>query len=455
MTPESSQTSPIAGPEESIIIVSDIHLGAQGTHHDKFCEFLKWIKGFPQRTIRIPCKNEVDKSHDLTIDFAPLTKLILLGDIVDLWDPKDQDRNNVIQDALEPFSILHTIPCDKVYVTGNHDADVGGMFKKRNNFSWGNGSDFSIHRRHYPEPVTTYHKGKKRQVHHGLRINRTHYTFLHGHQFDGEQVPFIISEITGEPFDPIGTLMDLANMSMSKIMSITSIFSIFILWVVFLILMYATFPYQALIQNAAVIILSIIVSVVLLSKFPAARRVMDERKPRLWERALIEGIFVLPFIAVIAYCAAFIMWPSLPTPAALLLIPYTAILTIFTTISVLPRVIGFMQRKVYERFQSKDKDVIQVLDAGFVDIRDTIKADIIIFGHTHKAGFAFRDFTRKPGMDSGRSLSKLFVNTGCWVDPDKKDDGRPLNTFVYLNKIGLYLLEWKGPQQINCLFHSP
>jgi UDP-2,3-diacylglucosamine pyrophosphatase LpxH len=443
MNQDSPPSPPATATEESIIIVSDVHLGGKGAHHDKFCEFLNWIKNFPQRSSGVQCKMEGDlQTSELEIDFVPPTKLILLGDIIDLWDPEDQDRNNVIRRSLKPLSILHTLTCEKVYVTGNHDADVGEMFGDKNSFSWGDGYSFSIYSRHYPEPDTS-------QVHHGLAVNQTNYTFLHGHQFDGEQIPYIISEILREPFDPIDTLMDLANMSVSKILRIRSDILIACLWILFLILAFVTFPYQAVVQNAAVIIIYLTVSGALLRKYPDARRVLGERKPKWWERALIEGIFIVPFIALIACFAAFILWPgAIPSPASLLLFPTAAIFTIFAAVIVLPRLIGFIQRGVYSGFKSRDKTVEEVLNDGFVDERDTIKSEVIVFGHTHRAGYKFRKFAPGSGPSPGaKSPVKLFVNTGCWVDTG---DTRPVDIFVYLNRTGLYLLEWKGPQEINC-----
>ena len=153
---------PAADKEESIIIVSDVHLGGNiGSHHNKFCDFLAWINTFPQNVPGIPCKEKEDpRPSTLDIEFAPLTKLVLIGDIIDLWDPKDQDRKNVILESIRPFSLLHTLPCDKVYVTGNHDADLWEMVKddkspNKRSFPWADGYDFSIYPRHYPPSEKT------------------------------------------------------------------------------------------------------------------------------------------------------------------------------------------------------------------------------------------------------------------------------------------------------------
>ena len=80
------------------------------------------------------------------------------------------------------------------------------------------------------------------------------------------------------------------------------------------------------------------------------------------------------------------------------------------------------------------------------------KLDVIVFGHTHRAGYAKRTFAPPGNPVRERSREKLFVNTGCWA---KTADLRPVDTFVYINGTGLYLLEWKGSGKINCLFHEP
>lgn len=449
---------PAPDKEDSIIIVSDVHLGGSiGSHDKEFCEFLSWIKTFPKETRGVQCTGG-GGSGKLDITFAPLTKLILLGDIIDLWDPEKQDRKNVILESLGPFSILHTLPCDKIYVTGNHDADLWQMVKDeppadKRSFPWGDGHEFSIYPRHYPPPEKDPKNETAAPVHRGLMVNQTHYTFLHGHQFDGEQIPYVLSEIFRAPFDPVDTLMDLANMSVSRILNIPSDVLLFCLWAVFLALAFISPPPTAL-QNAAVVLLSLAVTLGLLLKYPDARQVLGKRKPRGWERAVIEAIFLVPVVALFAYLLVLLAWPGTLPPPAVLIVPYTLILTVFTGVIVIPRLIGFAQRKVYDKFKSRDKTVKEVLDDGFVDERDTIRAEVIVFGHTHYAGYEKRIVKSSGGTAENPFHEKLFINTGCWCKVDDKKQ-QPTNTFVYINRAGLYLLEWKGPDKISCLFFAP
>jgi hypothetical protein len=45
-------------------------------------------------------------------------------------------------------------------------------------------------------------------------------------------------------------------------------------------------------------------------------------------------------------------------------------------------------------------------------------------------------------------LTKLFINTGGWV---KEKDDRDVNTFAYINDIGIFLLKWNGINKIDVL----
>lgn len=439
------------GPqEESIIVVSDVHLGGKGSHHARFCEFLRWIRGFPRGPVRAQCRVGGEAgSRELDISFSPLTKLILLGDIVDMWDPEDQDRTKVIRDSFEPLSLLHSLKCDKIYVTGNHDEDISEILPDTKGVSWGDGY-LKIYPRHYPESEKISGDGNGKKVNPGLPAGGARYMFLHGHQFDGEQVPYTISKIFGERFDPVDTLTDLANMSVSRILKVPADILIAALWVFFLLVLLGPLD-QALVQDSVTAILLAGVALALLRYFPKAHLVMDERKPRLWERILIEGLFLGPGIAMIAYILVLILRPgSLPSPGTLFLLPVVAILTIFTIVTVLPRLIGCVQRGVYNVFKSRDKTVEEVLNDGFVPDRDSVTADVVVFGHTHRAGFLVKK--TGDGSPTGGSPLKFFVNTGCWMDTG---DNRPVDTFVYIDRTGLYLLDWENPQAINCLFHLP
>jgi UDP-2,3-diacylglucosamine pyrophosphatase LpxH len=105
-------------------------------------------------------------------------KLILNGDIFELWDASDQSILFASHSILNSISRLE---CDKVYLIGNHDfansdlaEDKEGTVTLSNLYPWGL-SDLKIIADTYPIPEGTMIKT--------LRVGKDHYLFLHGHQF--------------------------------------------------------------------------------------------------------------------------------------------------------------------------------------------------------------------------------------------------------------------------------
>jgi len=98
----------------SCIVVSDVHLGSKSCNYKQFCEFLKWVR-------KLENQEEPIKCEDKKVAITSPEKFILLGDILELWDPEDGDRDNVVRQSIRPFSLLSDIGCEKIYVIGNHD----------------------------------------------------------------------------------------------------------------------------------------------------------------------------------------------------------------------------------------------------------------------------------------------------------------------------------------------
>jgi len=111
---------------KSIIVVSDIHLGGmEGSETiNRVCNFLEKIR---TEEISVVCPLDESKPDHKSISkkLLPPVKIILLGDILDLWNPRHQDRNYACIDSLIFFLKLRDIPSDIIYVTGNHDEDIG------------------------------------------------------------------------------------------------------------------------------------------------------------------------------------------------------------------------------------------------------------------------------------------------------------------------------------------
>lgn len=187
--------------EESraFIVLSDTHLGLRAgkklhffvnsvdhrpTHVEQFVKWLEKLQS--KREIELPVaieESDEDGAYEIkNISSKKLLfpdKLVLNGDIFELWDTSDQS----IQFA--SYSILSSISrlaCEKFYTIGNHDfanAELAvGEEKKDKVFSniypWGL-SNLNILRDTYPTP--------KEGIIRTLKVGEDHYLILHGHQF--------------------------------------------------------------------------------------------------------------------------------------------------------------------------------------------------------------------------------------------------------------------------------
>lgn len=186
--------------KQSYVIISDVHLGSSDCNHKEFCSFLEWIRDLTNQPKVIKYENK-----EVTVENP--TKIILLGDILDLWNPKNGNRDNVVKDCIRPFSLLSNINCDKIFVVGNHDDSLGGLEGKLDCESLENGTKFAIYDRHYPK------KDKKSGIARGVKIGNRSYFFLHGHQFDKKQA---IMKHLNELWDPINWFQDLFNVTFTK-----------------------------------------------------------------------------------------------------------------------------------------------------------------------------------------------------------------------------------------------
>lgn len=164
----------------SIIVVSDVHLGDEKSNHEDFPKFIDWIAALEKSGVKSI------KSSGKEVLLSPPEKLILLGDILELWSPQDNDMKFTVQRAFEPFGKLSGLKCEKIFVLGNHDEDISeyldvnirlndGLEVKENTFKIK--SNFTVINRHYPEDPHDEAKGF-------LHIGNDKYFFLHGQQFD-------------------------------------------------------------------------------------------------------------------------------------------------------------------------------------------------------------------------------------------------------------------------------
>lgn len=344
--------------KQAFIIISDLHFGGEDSNHKEFCYFLERICG-------LGTQPETVKYKDKKITIQYPDKIILLGDILELWNPKNGDRSNIVKDCIRPLTLLSNINCDKIYVLGNHDDSLFGLEGKIGCEMLANGTKFDIYGGHYPK------KDKKSGVAKGLQIGDRSYFFLHGHQFDKKQA---IIKFINKFWDPLDWFQDIFHVKFTK---------------------------KHWKENFIIFLCLLLVG-----------------KYFLW------GGFL-----------QFSYWSNLAW----------AIFTGFFALSSIPGIIANTQGWIYNSTKPIDKTAEQVIENNYYRrSKETIDADVIIFGHTH--------FASSYELKSN-ARNKLFLNSGCWVGKDKDINGKKCytNTFIYLDETGAYILTWRGSGKIECI----
>lgn len=345
----------------SYIVVSDVHLGSKLCNFDEFCRFLDWISKLKVSPKKIP-------SEDGEIVITNPEKVVLLGDILELWDPRDGDRDYVVKQSLRPLSLLSNLDCDKIYIMGNHDNAIGNYDEKIDYEMFKNKTKLDIWNRHYPDNDA------------GIKIGARHYYFLHGHQYDKSQaILAMVSKLLGERWDPVEWCNSQYNTSFTK---------------------------------------------------------------RHWALSLI--LFAVSALVAGWYIQSFESFGSRSAFTVL-----GVLVGGFFAFSSLPAIVTKGQRNIYNRSKPKDKTAREVLeDEYYKEQKDTVTADVVVFGHTHFAS-SYRS------SRAGWGKEKIFVNTGSWVGTDEKIDGemRYSNTFVYIDDHRAHIIRWNNgnPQLIESL----
>lgn len=477
-------------PEElpdgrSIIVVSDLHLGGNedpGTA-ERFSAFLDFLdKGIQDGTL--PCEDCPVNSPERPMKktFYPPEKIILLGDVMELWDSRDLDRNNAMLDLLFPLLKLKGMDCDVVYVTGNHDEDMGEILstcgkkcdpcnsryhskrseplpqaildqakKYRKHFGYllspesqrkgmaesirilwneqgrsGKPRFLEICSRHYPA-----HRIREGSL--GIRVGSGTYAFLHGHQFDKEQIPYTISETFGNRFDPVDYIQDMATISLSRQIGPTGLAALVLLSIAFLALFLA--PWLHALQPLAGAIVGF--AGFLLSGYAAVRFLQNRN--RLASAELLAGLCIPVALLFLGFTLG--GWYDGLWIFGLVVVMYT-----FAAIT-LPRFVAWGKRGLYNYAASiKGPKMEDVLARKNFDPKTyKYNTGVIVFGHTH-----YSDFTR----DTRTSLVNLLVNDGAWVYDAKKSeyDKADSDTFVYIDASGICLMRWDYEKTcIRCL----
>jgi UDP-2,3-diacylglucosamine pyrophosphatase LpxH len=156
-----------------VYAIADTHLGLRrrlGENHsdspDRVGDFLHWLAALPPEGEKLRVLEHGSVNGRLLL---PATKLVLLGDILELWDAE----NPAILLSSLVGTVLERIDAEKIYVVGNHDIILGAQ---QGSYPLGD-SKLRIVGEVYPEPDE---KIGTRPLHLGPQA----FLFVHGHQFD-------------------------------------------------------------------------------------------------------------------------------------------------------------------------------------------------------------------------------------------------------------------------------
>jgi UDP-2,3-diacylglucosamine pyrophosphatase LpxH len=454
-------------PEDrSIIVVSDLHLGGRedpGTAQ-RFCRFLDHLSTGSPVVSDLCAREENIRSKRLLYP----EKFILLGDILEVWDSRNQDRNCAFLNGILPFLKLRDMDCDVVFVTGNHDEDVAEIvdsydemqkqdrerLKKARETGQGsqcpvpgadNGSgcspaDFGILTsqdkagRKRPESLKMRWRGSRClevSPRHfpaprleggelGLEAGGFNYAFIHGHQFDKEQIPYTLSRGLGRRLDPVDFIQDLASISVTKKMSplfpvVNVILFILLAW------LYGNPDYPLVTgflgMTTGIVLFCLFAGGVY--KFGYAYR--DYPSSGILAGVSAIGAIVMAGVLVAGYYQQLFL---------LLLILSLFALGFFS----IPVIFAYVKRRAYNTMAGvKGKTTELIRDKMFDPRKYEYQAGVLVFGHTHYADF---EASLKP------KTVQLLVNTGSWVCEDHNRETGDFDTFVYIDKSGVCCLRW-------------
>lgn len=469
------------GPgKEQVIVVSDVHLGSEGADSAEFSRFLRWLSSLPRQGHHVDAGGGEGPDGPCATVFPPTT-LVLLGDILELWDPRDQNPNHVIVDAIEPLSCMHGIACTIVYVIGNHDEDILDLAATLEGpFSWGpdtapsgslegcggggvqkgpreeaRATSFVIGNESYPKTelrsfTTRGGETVTYRVLAGVPVGDTRYGFIHGHQFDKEQIQYLVSKVYNKRFDPVDTLNDLSHVTMTSEMQAQGRM-ITVAWICSILLASGFLP--LVITSVLSIVLFMVPFVILASKNRDAWQVIRDYRVTGWRKAVIRWLFLwsLPTVLLLFVIAGL---TDILVPLTTRFLPVLELVVLTVLFIMIPFVqfLAGAKRSAYEYFiRNTDKSAEKVLEKGFSPEADFFDCQVVVFGHTHQAGWCLVPKERRnPDIKDKRPL--LFINAGCWTT------GREttlINTFVSINPEGVSLLQWMGGGDVRCVAHFP
>ncbi len=167
-----------------IIVVADTHFGLKKGKINMsmpgyLAHFLEWVNNLEREPVHI-IEGDIKEENIRVKDIFPPEKIIFLGDLLELWDSKNE---TLAANVLTLLPTLSSIEAEKIYVLGNHDDILKRIVLKTPHtgeymeYPLGK-SALKVFPDRYP-PVTADMKGAFT-----VMYGEEHYLFIHGHQFD-------------------------------------------------------------------------------------------------------------------------------------------------------------------------------------------------------------------------------------------------------------------------------
>lgn len=164
---------------KSTIVVADTHFGLRNEmffEPEVFSGFLRWVKLLENGKAEPLKLGDWNTEKEKTLE--PPEKIILVGDILELWDASDRAVDICIRTFASVFSELD---CDKIYVLGNHDDILEEIASNQKHHYPLGAYDLHIIKEIYPSQDVPEEGVEKVRT---LNVGNEEYLFIHGQQFD-------------------------------------------------------------------------------------------------------------------------------------------------------------------------------------------------------------------------------------------------------------------------------
>ncbi|MBU7048226.1 MAG: metallophosphoesterase [Theionarchaea archaeon] len=167
-----------------IVVVADTHFGLKKGKINMsmpgyLAHFLEWVNNLEREPVQI-IEGDIKEENIRVKNISTPEKVIFLGDLLELWDSKNE---TLAANVLTLLPTLSNIEAEKIYVLGNHDDILKRIVLKTPHtgeymeYPLGK-SALKVFPDRYP-PVTANMEGAFT-----VMYGEEHYLFIHGHQFD-------------------------------------------------------------------------------------------------------------------------------------------------------------------------------------------------------------------------------------------------------------------------------